>query len=150
LLPPGNYRRLYSHFFSESPIDPREADHSQYPKYAGIEPCETTLDPGDVLYLPQYWWHFVSALELSININTWARAEGASTRAIVAQFPLVPRILFWTQQNAAFERFTDRNIKRINALYLFLTQKRGAATQPEGRATDRAATLDAPADSSPT
>ncbi|HSJ75508.1 MAG TPA: cupin-like domain-containing protein [Gemmatimonadales bacterium] len=150
LMPPGNYEHLYSHFFGESPIDPREPDLVRYPKYEGISLCETTLNPGDILYLPQFWWHFVNALTFCININTWARAEGAGTRAIVAKFPLVPRIVYWTQQNEAFERFTDRNIKRINALYLFLTQKRGAATQPGDRATDRAATPDAPADSSPT
>jgi ribosomal protein L16 Arg81 hydroxylase len=127
IMPPGNYKSLYSHFFSESPIDPRDPDLERYPKFAEVEPCETTLNPGDVLYLPQFWWHFVIALELSININTWVRAQGAGVRSIVAQFPLIPKIVYWSKQNEAFDTFTERNIKRLNSLYLFLAGKDGAA-----------------------
>ncbi len=127
IMPPGNYERLYSHFFSESPIDPREPDLSRYPSFDGIKACETTLNPGDILYLPQFWWHFVIAVELSININTWVRAKGPSVRSIVAQFPLIPRAVYWSKQNEAFDTFTERNIKRINSLYLFLARKGNVA-----------------------
>jgi ribosomal protein L16 Arg81 hydroxylase len=127
IMPPGNYKHLYSHFFSESPIDPREPDLSRFPRFAGIEACETTLNPGDILYLPQFWWHFVMAVELAININTWVRAEGPTVRSIVSKFPLVPRAVYWSKQNAAFDTFTERNIKRLNTLYLFLTGKGNVA-----------------------
>jgi ribosomal protein L16 Arg81 hydroxylase len=121
MLPPGEYKRLYHHFFASSPVDPREPDLERYPKYAQVEPCEAILDPGDILYIPQFWWHFVLALDLSININTWGRAERSSVRSITAQFPLVPKIVYRSLQNAAFETFVDRNTKRLNSIHSFLT-----------------------------
>jgi ribosomal protein L16 Arg81 hydroxylase len=133
MLPPGDYKRLYRHFFASSPIDPREPDLQRYPKYAQVKPCEATLDPGDILYIPQFWWHFVITLDLSININTWGRAQRSSIRSITAQFPLVPKIVYRSLQNEAFETFANRNVKRLNSAYSFLT-RRG----PKGSAQDGA------------
>ncbi len=30
-----------------------------------------TLEPGDVLYVPRHWWHYVVSIETSISVNTW-------------------------------------------------------------------------------
>ena len=32
------------------------------------------LGPGDLLYIPPFWWHRVETLEASIGINTWSAA----------------------------------------------------------------------------
>ena len=32
---------------------------------------QVTLDPGDVLFVPKKWWHYVQSLDTSISINTW-------------------------------------------------------------------------------
>ena len=29
------------------------------------------LNPGDVLYVPHNWWHYVESLTNSISINSW-------------------------------------------------------------------------------
>lgn len=29
------------------------------------------LDPGDVLFVPARWWHYVENLSTAISINTW-------------------------------------------------------------------------------
>ena len=29
------------------------------------------LKPGDVLFVPKHWWHYVESQETSISVNTW-------------------------------------------------------------------------------
>src|SRR6185437_16540053 len=35
-----------------------------------------TLEPGDVLLIPKYWWHCVYTVEPSVNLNTWFTFRG--------------------------------------------------------------------------
>jgi len=37
---------------------------------------EATLDPGEMIYIPKFWWHGVLGLDTSININTWTSLGG--------------------------------------------------------------------------
>ncbi len=37
-------------------------------------PClEAILEPGDILFLPAFWWHNVISLDVSISVNYWWR-----------------------------------------------------------------------------
>jgi hypothetical protein len=119
---------MYYHFFAESPIDPREPDLSRFPKFAGAKPVETILEPGEVLYIPQFWWHFVLALDLCININTWAKADSAIAHRITAGFPVLPKVVYRALQHQGVEDFIDRNTRRLYTSYLFLTRRRPAAS----------------------
>ncbi|ODM99231.1 HSPB1-associated protein 1 [Orchesella cincta] len=57
-------------------------------------PRRITLEPGDCLYLPPKWWHFVKSEDFSISVNTWielpsdhfTRVEEAVLRAVVSSF----------------------------------------------------------------
>lgn len=41
-----------------------------------------TLEPGDVLYVPKHWWHFVEAVDTSLSVNVWVDApDDAQDRA---------------------------------------------------------------------
>ncbi|GLV43580.1 HSPB1 associated protein 1 [Carabus blaptoides fortunei] len=52
-----------------------------------------TLNPGEVLFLPHGWWHYVENIETAISVNVWipqpedqrARVEEAFTQLFVAQ-----------------------------------------------------------------
>jgi hypothetical protein len=52
--------------------------------------AEVILEPGDVLYLPPFHFHQVSALDASVSINAWcdSRAYWEMDRAIVQPVPL--------------------------------------------------------------
>lgn len=50
--------------------------HFRFPRFAGAHPLEVTLKPGDVLFVPNHWWHFVEAVETSLSINVWLEAPG--------------------------------------------------------------------------
>ena len=45
-----------------SPLDLRQVDLSRYPAAAHATIYTVQLTPGDVLYLPSYWWHIVDSL----------------------------------------------------------------------------------------
>jgi HSPB1-associated protein 1 len=34
---------------------------------------EVVLHPGDVLFVPKHWWHYVESLESSVSINQWVK-----------------------------------------------------------------------------
>lgn len=58
--------------FSCSRVDVRFPDVDRWPLYRKARPIEATLGPGEVLYLPAGWAHFVETLSNSLMINYWA------------------------------------------------------------------------------
>lgn len=52
-----------------------------------------TLEPGDVLFVPPGWWHYVESLDLSVSVNIWmpitadhvSRVKEAVVKLIVAR-----------------------------------------------------------------
>ena len=34
-------------------------------------PVQVVLSPGDVLFVPRHWWHYVECLEPAVSVNTW-------------------------------------------------------------------------------
>lgn len=42
-----------------------------FPYHFFASMLQVTLEPGDVLFVPKKWWHYVESLETSISINTW-------------------------------------------------------------------------------
>lgn len=46
-------------------------DDAQFPLFSTAEYQETVLAPGDILYIPTGWWHYVESLSPSVSINFW-------------------------------------------------------------------------------
>lgn len=72
---PEQHQKLYPVFFHRamwaSPIDPMSPDLARYPQFEDAHGFEGVLDPGDLLYLPRFWWHCAEALVTCVNINQW-------------------------------------------------------------------------------
>ena len=53
-------------------VDLYAPDSFKFPRFSQARPFETTLEPGDVLYIPQYWWHHVENLSHGcVSLNFW-------------------------------------------------------------------------------
>lgn len=46
-------------------------DLKAHPLFKRCNPYIVTLEPGDVLFVPKQWWHFVQSLDASVSINSW-------------------------------------------------------------------------------
>lgn len=52
-------------------IDPREPNLEKYPEYSKASPLHCVLNPGQILYIPPKWWHFVESLSISFSVSFW-------------------------------------------------------------------------------
>ncbi|MEH2290139.1 cupin-like domain-containing protein [Nostoc sp.] len=75
LFPPSNYLSFYppledSHGLADySKVDPNLPNLELFPKFPWQEKIEVILQPGEMLYIPPYWWHHVTALEENISLS---------------------------------------------------------------------------------
>lgn len=66
------YRQpLWSRLPNFSRVDAEAPDLERFPRFARAHPLTAELEPGDLLYLPRFWWHQMRSLELSISVSTW-------------------------------------------------------------------------------
>jgi hypothetical protein len=50
-------------------VDPSAPDLDRYPLYEKATPFECVLQPGELVFLPANWWHYVVCLEPSITVS---------------------------------------------------------------------------------
>ncbi|MEM7151693.1 MAG: cupin-like domain-containing protein [Myxococcota bacterium] len=46
-------------------------DRDRFPRLQGVTVHDTTLAPGELLYIPSLWWHQARSVDTSISINLW-------------------------------------------------------------------------------
>lgn len=61
-----------SHF---SQVDTEAPDLARFADFGQTRPLELTLEPGEMLLVPAYWWHAVRSLEVAIAVNFWWEPE---------------------------------------------------------------------------
>src|SRR5262249_6196834 len=73
LVDPQYSKFLYQ--FADSPsksaVNPEEPDFNVHPLYARCEVWNASLEPGDGLFIPYGWWHYIAAEDISISLNCW-------------------------------------------------------------------------------
>ncbi|HEX4417220.1 MAG TPA: cupin-like domain-containing protein [Kofleriaceae bacterium] len=118
LASPASYRNLYPQSFGYSPVRVFEPN-PEYARFAQARPLQTLLEPGDILFIPQYWWHWVRALEPSINVNVWNRRYGAAVVHGTTGVPALPRALFlmdaFLEQRVPWARVAWARLARLRA-----------------------------------
>lgn len=62
---------LFPDSHSKSQVAPEHPDLEAHPRFARAKLFQTTLEPGDVLYLPRAWWHYFASSESSISLSCW-------------------------------------------------------------------------------
>ncbi|PSN40687.1 Hypoxia-inducible factor 1-alpha inhibitor [Blattella germanica] len=62
-------------FFAE--VDFERPDYTRFPKFREARGHEAVVGPGDVLYIPIYWWHHIESIMrggYTISVNFWYKA----------------------------------------------------------------------------
>ncbi|KAM9559673.1 hypoxia-inducible factor 1-alpha inhibitor-like isoform 1-T1 [Salvelinus alpinus] len=85
LFPPDQFECLYPFPVHhpcdrQSQVDFENPDYERFPNFKNVVGYETVVGPGDVLYIPMYWWHHIESLlsgGVTITVNFWYK--GAPT-----------------------------------------------------------------------
>ncbi|WP_300605765.1 cupin-like domain-containing protein [Trebonia sp.] len=56
---------------ANSRIDPEHLDTLRFPRFLEANVLTSVLGPGDVVYIPRGWWHYLRSESPSISINHW-------------------------------------------------------------------------------
>ena len=54
-----------------SHVHPDMPDNERHSGFTLASPIRFKMQPGELLFLPAFWWHWVKAQEVSISINFW-------------------------------------------------------------------------------
>jgi hypothetical protein len=60
--------------YNTSPVDVECPDLNKHPLFRQAPPGQVgLLFPGDILFIPKKWWHFLRAIDTSVSVNVWWR-----------------------------------------------------------------------------
>ncbi|KAI1885243.1 hypothetical protein AGOR_G00218160 [Albula goreensis] len=74
-------------------------DHCRFPAFSRARAHVVILEPGQVLFVPRHWWHYVESVDpITVSINSWIEMEvddeervgEALTRTIVCALKTTP------------------------------------------------------------
>ncbi|WP_299554880.1 cupin-like domain-containing protein [Seonamhaeicola sp.] len=54
-----------------SEVDVNNFNEESYPNFKDVEFLSVVLKPGDVLFIPKKWWHYVKSVDTSISVNNF-------------------------------------------------------------------------------
>ncbi|XP_014292816.1 hypoxia-inducible factor 1-alpha inhibitor [Halyomorpha halys] len=82
LFSPEHYECLYPHTVfhphdRQSQVDFEKPDLKRFPRFEEVQGEEAIVGPGEVLYIPVYWWHHVESIlngGYTVSINFWYKA----------------------------------------------------------------------------
>ena len=66
-------RSLFVNKSNFSRVDVMRPDYERFPRFRQVTTYETQLDPGDMLFIPIHWFHYIVSLDAAISVNYWWR-----------------------------------------------------------------------------
>ncbi|UVK51420.1 cupin-like domain-containing protein [Mesorhizobium sp. AR02] len=69
LLSPEDTPFVYNEVGCYGGVDCSSPDYNIHPLYSEASPITLTLFPGDVLFIPVGWWHYVQSIDISIMVS---------------------------------------------------------------------------------
>lgn len=108
LAPPKSARYLYTikdyeNFEFRSPVNPWNVQHEYKPDFDKMKCLEVTIEPGQILYLPAYWWYSIE-LDEHTSISTFFYKTYMNNIAIM------PQLLMQLLQNSNVKRITIKKL----------------------------------------
>ncbi|KAJ8318263.1 hypothetical protein KUTeg_003354 [Tegillarca granosa] len=108
MFPPSQFDCLYPYPVyhpcdRQSQVDFDEPDFERFPNFKKAHGFETFVGPGDVLYIPMYWWHYVESVPdegHTISVTFWYKASPTEK----VEYPLKP------EQKVAITRNIEKMI----------------------------------------
>lgn len=98
LISPNQSRFLYP--FADNPsksqVDPEAPNLKTYPAFAKCRIWSARLEPGDALFIPRSWWHFIASDTISVSINCWHGDTLSEAQQIKMFLAGGPRVLWRT------------------------------------------------------
>jgi len=59
-----------------------------FPHFGNITAYQALLSPGEIMYIPPFWFHRVITEDTSIAVNTWSNIPGGNPHNIMEKVPL--------------------------------------------------------------
>ncbi|MDJ0787841.1 MAG: cupin-like domain-containing protein [Myxococcota bacterium] len=52
-------------------VDAENPDYERHPRFRGVPTQEVVLEPGEMLFIPRFWFHQLRTLDPSLSVNLW-------------------------------------------------------------------------------
>jgi hypothetical protein len=107
----------------QAQVYPRDPDVHRFPRWREATLHHAVLQPGEVLYIPAYWWHHIeSPWEDTLSVNFWHRCSPATPDLSQALSSRSPERLVLCRN---MERLLSRALGACRAVDLLLRLQRG-------------------------
>ena len=68
-------RSALSTYPKVSDFNPSKPDFERFPRAKKVKFYDLQIEPGTILFVPQYWWHQVTSYSMSISVSMWCKTS---------------------------------------------------------------------------